>query len=390
MDSNKTQLLLLVCFLATLTQAGISFYLPSLPEISQAFSSKTFASSTLSAYLFGYAAPMLFWGYLTEKLGPKYTLLTLTLLFAISSAILSISPAKILFILSRCIQGACSGGCIIIGRSLLKNYYSGPQLAKVMSIISIAFVCSTAFYQILGGYISYHFSWHIIFLMMSILGLWGTIFTFLTLPAATQRKQTLSLFRSCQAYQSLITNRRFLLMLISGGTGSAIIMVFNTVSPFIFRHIFNFSTIEYGYISLFIVLPYLFGSIINIKLSTSDKMYDIAKFGQYAIITSGIILLIASIFNSLTAYLLLSTFSVTIFGISLIYPNVISLAVTNAKEEASFAFSLFGFFQQVTAFSLSLIAAIFVNEARQALITCILFIGLISLASFIYVAKKIN
>ncbi len=72
----KTRVQFIGCLAVVITQAGITLYLPSLPAMQHDLHTTSRAIAfSLTAYMAGYAFPMLFWGALSDYLGRRKSLL---------------------------------------------------------------------------------------------------------------------------------------------------------------------------------------------------------------------------------------------------------------------------------------------------------------------------
>lgn len=163
---------ILACLAVGCTQSGISMYASSLPFLSKMFDTKyKFAVYTLTAYLLGYAFAVLIFGGLSDQVGRKKIYILCAALFTITSAILAFTNSILVFILIRFIQGLGGGGCAVIARTSVQDVYKNQKLVSAMASISISFIISLGFFQLLGSIFQTYGNYKYDFIFMSIYGL---------------------------------------------------------------------------------------------------------------------------------------------------------------------------------------------------------------------------
>ncbi|WP_196782504.1 MFS transporter [Chromobacterium paludis] len=231
---SKTSIILTACVTVFLAQLGITMYLPALPTLAKVFACPPQdVALALSAFLIGMAAPMLVWGGLSERYGRKIILSMALLLYALCSAAMPLTHQVEVFILLRFLQGMGASGMSVMSRVMIKDHFSGAQLAKSLSWLSIAFVVSLGVGQFMGAALLAALGWQAIFLSLGI----STLALLLVLarqpsPASPRADKAHS---ALQAYAALLRSRGFLLPALAGGLGYSVIITFNACAPFIFQ-----------------------------------------------------------------------------------------------------------------------------------------------------------
>lgn len=390
MDKLQRVVTILGCLMVVLTQAGISLYLPSLPAMQHNFhTTHSTIVLSLTAYMAGYAFPMLFWGSLADSIGRKRALFVAILTFSMASVLLAwVKPINI-FILLRFFQGAGGGGCAVIGRTMIRDVFEKAALVKAMSYVSIAFVVALGVCQALGGFIQTYLYWQIEFLLMAFIGFsaFAMVAIFLPETSKAEERSHYKIAVICKNYFDIIRDKGFLYVAIGGGVGFGGSMAFNAITPFLFQNKLHLTPAQFGHLGFLLSCSYLLGTFITNRCVERLGMTSVIKIGLFFVISFGIIMTVLGLFNFINLYAILLPFLVIYAGQALIYPCAMAIALKHYKSKAGSATALFGFTQQVLACTSVAIASYLPHDTQLPLAILITLIGI---TSFIFLAKEIR
>lgn len=131
-----------------------TLYSPALTDIARHFSvTAQDAAWTLSLYFVGFAAGVLFWGRVSDLLGRKPALLLGLLCYAAGAVAALLTSHFSLLLAARMLAafGAATGS--VVTQTVLRDRYSGTDLARIFSFMGIALAVSPALGLWLGGMI---------------------------------------------------------------------------------------------------------------------------------------------------------------------------------------------------------------------------------------------
>jgi len=375
-----------------LAQAGITFYLPSFVSIKSSFQGQNHqVALTLTSYMAGYALWMLFWGWLADFLGRKKALLLSISMFSFCSLLLAITHSLFLFVLLRFFQGAAGGGCAIVGRASLRDLFEGPELAKAMSYVSMAFVLGSGVFQFIGGQVEKFLVWRDDFWIMGFLGLIAFILVIFlfeeTKEKSVANSPNVKNYSLLKNYLEILKNKKFMFTALGGGICYGITISFNTIAPFLIQIQLKVSPEVYGYLGLFISSFYLAGSIAASRLVAKVGVKNIINLGFFVIISAGFSMLICNAVGILNLYTIIIPILFSAFGQAMIYPGAMTLALKNYKNKAGYATALFGFVQQILGSGSSFISSFLSHKTTIPLAIIVIVIGVLGF-SFVRQAEE--
>jgi MFS family permease len=335
-----------------MAQMATTVYLPSLPTVMQELAMTRRATElSISIFVIGAALPVLFWGAAADRFGRRLPLTLSLALFISCSALLAFCSNGTQLLVLRALQGVAAGGAAIIARIIVRDNWSGDELARRLSVLSIAFIAALGGGQFIGGLLSQYSHWQMGFVVMGLTGL-AILLLMGTLPLEAGR--TLDQRPAMAAtYWHILRRPGFFWPAVVGGLGFATTVTLQEVSPFIMQQGFGLNVTAFGALGLVIGVAYFTGAM------TVNR--TVARFGGkrlmqvgtsiVAVTTAAIMVLwwsgVLVGFSGMTVFIAL--YCLTIFGQAVLFPNSMAMAVSDAKEQGAYAMALCGFLQQCLA-----------------------------------------
>ena len=218
--------------------AIMTICLPSMQEWGRIFDTdQAGVQLTFSGYVAAYGVLQLVYGPLSDRHGRRPVLL-LGLVLALAGSVLgALAPNLTVLTLARVIQGAGGAAGMVVGRSLIHDWFTGPDRTRMMAYVGMAMGVCPPSATILGGYLHVNLGWQANFVLMAVLSLLLLAAAWWGLPAgkAATQADTGSTSaahavtgatpdakghapsgwrRMVQAYQQLLGNGRFLMYMV--------------------------------------------------------------------------------------------------------------------------------------------------------------------------------
>lgn len=368
----------LACLLVFMAQMATTVYLPSLPTVMRELAmSRRATELSISIFVIGAALPVLFWGAAADRFGRRAPLTLSLLLFIGSSGLLALCSNGAELLTLRALQGVGAGGAAIIARIIVRDNWSGDELARRLSVLSIAFITALGGGQFIGGLLSQYSHWQMGFVLMGATGL-AILALMATLPLEAGRAGGV---RPAMAatYFAILRRPGFFWPACVGGLGFATTVTLQEVSPFVMQQGFGLNVTAFGALGLVIGVAYFSGALtVNRTVArVGGKKLMQAGSGIVALATAAILLLWWSgVLAGLSGMaLFIALYCLTIFGQAVLFPNSMAMAVSDAKEYGAYAMALCGFLQQCLAGVAAAGAVLLEHHGLWALAIALLGLG---------------
>lgn len=169
---SEREFVALVAMLFASMAFAIDAMLPALSTIGAELSPSDPARSALVVGIFvlGMGTGTLFSGPLSDAYGRKPLIIWPYLIFIAGSVLAANAPTLEILLIARFIQGLALSGPRIAGLAMVRDLYSGPKMAAVMSMAMMVFGLVPAIAPLLGQVILNMFNWQAIFYSMVVFG----------------------------------------------------------------------------------------------------------------------------------------------------------------------------------------------------------------------------
>ncbi|KUJ67161.1 MFS transporter [Streptomyces albus subsp. albus] len=345
--------MVLACALVFMAQLATTVYLPSLPAVMHDFAvSRGCAELSISMFVIGAAAPVVLWGRAADRYGRRGPLLCSLVLFVVSSALLAVSGSPAALLVLRTVQGVAAGGSAIVARIMVRDRWSGDELARRLSVLSIAFISAMGGGQFLGGLIARYSHWRTGFWVLAAIGA-GAALLALTVPFEPGRAERSS-GGTAGTRLGILRQPGFLRPACAGGLGFATVVMLQEVSPFVFQQRFGLDADAYGSVGLLLGLAYFSGAMAVNRLVGRVGAGRLMRAGALVMTASAVLIAVLWSVAGLPPGAGLVLFAVLYcaltFGQSVLFPSSTATAVSSiGAERGTYAVALCGFLQQSMA-----------------------------------------
>jgi len=160
--------IMLAMFLGALDQTIVA---TALPTIGRHFGDLGDLSWVVTAYLLTATAVTSLYGKLSDIHGRRAVMLTAIGLFMAGSLACALAPSMEALVFSRALQGSGGGGLMALSQTIIADIVSPRERGRYQGYIGAVFATSSVGGPVLGGFLTQHIDWSLIFWINIPLGL---------------------------------------------------------------------------------------------------------------------------------------------------------------------------------------------------------------------------
>lgn len=300
---------------------AVDLIAPSLPAIAQGLHvSPQSAKNVIAIYLLGYAIGNFITGFLTDALG-RQKLLRLSLIgFIVASLIPIIFPYIDLLFAARLLQGITMGASAVIARAIFADVLEPHELISFGTLIGTMLGLGPVFGPLIGGYLQYFFGWQAGFYFFAIVTSIIFSLVFFIVPETHINRQPLKIKTIKHNLSEVLTNQLFMSLVILMGLAYSLIIVFNTLGPFLIQDTLNYSPVFFGHLALSLGIVFLASTFICRFLLKKYQAIRLLSILINSLLLLGLIFLILAL-NIKTNILIIAIISaIMFFSTGFIFP----------------------------------------------------------------------
>ena len=181
---HRVELVALLAMLVATVAFSIDSMLPALPKIGDdlGVSDPNNVQLVLSAFIVGMGIGTLFTGPLSDTFGRKPVVLTGAALYIFGAILGWMAPSLELLVAARLIQGLGAAGPRVVSLAIVRDFYSGREMARLMSFVMMIFTLFPAIAPMIGSGIIALAGWRGIFVGFVIFALISSTWLTIRLP----------------------------------------------------------------------------------------------------------------------------------------------------------------------------------------------------------------
>ncbi|MGO9933995.1 MAG: multidrug effflux MFS transporter [Steroidobacteraceae bacterium] len=339
------------------TQAiAIDAMLPAFPTIVRVLkvANPNHGQWIVTAYMTGLGLGQLFWGALSDRFGRRPILIGGLTLYVVAALVCGFTGSFVALLGWRFVHGLAAA-CATVTRSVIRDLYSGRQMARVMSLTFVVFLTIPIIAPSLGQLILLVAPWRTIFLAFAVFAALVALWGFLRLPETLHPEYRLTLTRIhlVHAARLVLGNRTSicytLAMMVLFGT----IMAYVGMVQQIFSEVFHRPTLMPGMFALCAVFMGM-AAFVNSRIVERLGMRLISHTALLAFIAvTGLHVIIAALGQEqIWTFVIFQSATMACFSLSV--SNFGAMAMEPVGSVAGIAASLQGF---VSTFSGALVGA---------------------------------
>ncbi|WP_026976336.1 multidrug effflux MFS transporter [Flavobacterium tegetincola] len=392
MDKKKYFSLVLV--LGSLTALGpfsIDMYLPGFTGIAKDLNtSVNNVSLTLSSYFVGISVGQLLYGPLLDRFGRKKPLYIGLLVYILASLACYYVTSIDYFILLRFIQAVGSCGASVAAITMVRDLFPVKEIPKVFAKLMLVLGLSPMLAPTLGGYVTEDFGWHMVFLVLTFMGIGVLLASKFFLKSTYVPDKSLSLKPNAiiNNFIAVLKEPQFYTYALTGGIAFSGLFTYVASSPVIFMDIFDVDAKVYGWIFALLSVSFIGTSQLNSYLLRSYSSEQLISVGLRLQCSVSILFAAGIYLEILNLYGVIIMLFLFLGCLGFCNPNTTALSLEPFEKNAGSASAVMGAIQMGLGAIASVAVGIFVTNS--ILPVTLIFIGSSLLALLILHFGKKN
>lgn len=325
--------------------------LPSMRQWTTEFgASQATVQLTFSGYVAAYGGLQLVYGSLSDRHGRKPLLLA-GLLLAVAGSLLAAAARDVgLLIAARVLQGAGAAACMVLGRAMVQDLFTGGERTRVMAFIGMAMGLCPPLAILVGGQLHVRLGWQSNFLLMAVLGAVLFAATWWGLPPARPQPGTATgagWRPALAAYARLGREPAFLLYVAILASLASTFYTFLGGAPLVLAG-YGVPPERIGWVIMAVPLSYVAGNLLTTRLLRVLDERSLMAIGQAATLAGLLTLLALGLGGVHTPWTLAGPLLLLGIGHGLLVPPAMTGTVGLLPAIAGAAAAVAGLVQQLT------------------------------------------
>lgn len=208
---SRPEFIALVAALMALNALAIDVMLPALPNMGEALgiSAENERQLVVSAYMIGFGIAQIAFGPITDRFGRRAPLFVGLAIYVACAFAATFAPTFTILLVLRFCQGLGAAATRVIATSVVRDRFSGREMAEVMSLVYMVFMAIPIIAPGIGQLILFVGPWQHIFLFMAGLAAVILLWSVFRLPESLrpEYRRPLTFGAVFDGFRLVVTNR---------------------------------------------------------------------------------------------------------------------------------------------------------------------------------------
>ncbi|ELI5733808.1 multidrug efflux MFS transporter EmrD [Vibrio fluvialis] len=382
------KLTFLIAILTAVGQMTQTMYVPSIGHMADDFLvSAASLQAVMACYLIPYGVSQFVYGPLSDRLGRKPIIIAGLVIYILGSLVALFAQEFSWFLAGSFIQGLGIGCGGAMCRTLTRDCFTGAELHRANSLISMCLIFSPLIAPVLGGYLTEFFGWRSSYLFLSLFAI-AVVITMMTSMVETLPKEIRKKESVLRSYSFVMSDHRFQGYLICLVATFAGVAVFEGAAGVLLGGVLELPATT---VSLLFVTPipgYLAGAWLSSLIAQRYSEKRALRVGLFAIMLGSMIVLIPGLLDQTTAPTLIGGATVYFLGAGILFPAATTGALAPLPYHAGTGGAILGGMQNLGAGLATLLASVFPASNQLPLGIIMLVMSLLALLGLRRVYKR--
>jgi len=348
----KPRTIVAFCGLLTAGSAiSIDITLPAIPAMVADLDAPYAAvQMTITLYMFTAGIGQLVWGPASDRFGRRPVLAVGLAIFLLGSVLATLAPTVDLLLAGRAIQGAGGAAAIVLGRTILRDLFTGTELARNLALAAAVFAAGPILAPFVGALIASLFGWRAVFASLALVGA-AALLMLLRLPETIPARDPSALAPSTygqrlRRFWSAPQSRWF--QLVATLAMSAMLLIV-TAAPRIYDEAFGLTGLAFA--AFFAVQGFgiVIGQTANRRLISSLGIVPAIVVAGCVLVTAAALILATGLTGIANAWIMTGLLLLYATSYLVVSSNSTALVLDPHGRMAGFAASIFGVGMQIGA-----------------------------------------
>lgn len=333
--------------IGALGPSAVDMYLASLPDIAQEYArSYTQVQLTLTVFLLAMGAGQLLFGPVVDTLGRRRPLLVGLLVFILSSLLAAVAPSLEWLLLARFVQGLGSALTLVVIMSMVRDVAEGARAAQIFALLMTIEGLAPVIAPALGGFLSVHFGWRAIMLVLAALGaaVWLNSFLVLKETLAPEKRLSFQPRAIARTYKYIAADPGFLRPALAVAAVFFFLFAYIGGAALVYQAHFGLSASSFGYVFGGSGVAILLGAISAGRLVSRFGLGTLSQLGAACMLLGAALTLVSAMIaaplGAVVAGVVLS-----LFGLGLCESTLMALAMASQERALGSTAALLGALQ---------------------------------------------
>lgn len=349
--------------LVTMSPFAIDTYIAAMPNMATFFGVQLhIVELTVTLYFFGFAVGNFIGGPVSDSYGRKTIALTGIFLYGFSALLIPFCTRIEYVLILRVVQAFGGGFATVTANLFVRDWYSGKQVARLITIISMIIGIAPLFAPVIGAGLIHWWGWKSIFFFLTIFSIVLFVTFFLLVPESREKIHLTRKITGKQLigkYKAFFSSKQSTVMLFAISLPMSGLYIFITSASFIYLEYFGIAQLHFPvFFSANVVLNIAL-SFLNTILLKKYNPEEILKVGLLIQLFAGLVLAVAVRFAAPSLWLVFSSIVLFVGSLGLVFGNGTSVILNHNPEVAGSANATIGITRFVLSFLIGSTMALF-------------------------------
>jgi DHA1 family bicyclomycin/chloramphenicol resistance-like MFS transporter len=281
---------------------------------------------------------------------------------------------------ARFLQGIGGSGSIVLARAVVRDLYSGVQVARELSLMGSISAFAPIVAPMIGGVLQTAFGWRASFIAMAAFAVVALVVAGRLLPETLRQRacQPISLSSVVGGYGAVLRHRGFLVYLGILTISYAGLFAWISGASVVLQGIYGLSAVAFGFTFALGAAGYMLGATVATRLVVRLGLDRTMGLGVMVLAAGGLALA-AVVAAGIPGVWLVAAMAIYLAGLGLSMPQAMAGALTPFPDRAGTAASLMGLVQQTVAAVVAAIVGDYLGRSAWPVAGVVVAMGCLTL-----------